>query len=221
MAANNGHLRSPLVAPRSCRPRYSLNVISNLRKGKLTITKDGNRHVALSPAFVSPLTLFSFFLHCPACITCREKCRRCDRTKPVCQRCINKGLKCKGYPEKFRFTGLATRGKWKNRAVPAVSRDHPIPTQPGSETDHPNAVHGELHRQNTSALTSCDDHHGKPSLPILNYPRPQPENRAVELDDLLMLERTELLLTHCILLLQDVGCQYFTLMPDLDTKTNG
>ncbi|KAJ9488368.1 hypothetical protein VN97_g4940 [Penicillium thymicola] len=60
----------------------------------------------------------------PACITCREKCRRCDRTKPVCQRCISKGLECKGYPDKFRFAGLATRGKWKNRAVPAMTRSY-------------------------------------------------------------------------------------------------
>ncbi|CAI7618195.1 unnamed protein product [Penicillium glandicola] len=140
----------------------------------------------------------------PACITCREKCRKCDRTKPVCQRCITKGLECKGYPDKFRFAGVASRGKWKNRvvsAVPAVSHDHAIPAQPGSGSYHPDASHIGFDQQQRSALTSCKDQNTEPlpiiePLPILDHPWPQPEGRAVELDDLLMLERTELLLTH-------------------------
>ncbi|KAJ5836000.1 hypothetical protein N7447_002026 [Penicillium robsamsonii] len=132
----------------------------------------------------------------PACITCREKCRKCDRTKPVCQRCVTKGLECKGYPEKFRFAGIATRGKWKNRAVPTVSRDT-VPNQPDIGTNHPNASHKDFDRQYPSALTSCEDQNVEP-LPILDHSRPQPEGRAVELDDLLILEQTELLLTHCI-----------------------
>ncbi|KAL3489838.1 fungal-specific transcription factor domain-containing protein [Aspergillus germanicus] len=39
----------------------------------------------------------------PACATCREKCRRCDRARPVCKRCATRGLECKGYPETFQF----------------------------------------------------------------------------------------------------------------------
>ncbi|CAG8899446.1 unnamed protein product [Penicillium egyptiacum] len=121
----------------------------------------------------------------PACITCREKCRKCDRTKPVCQRCITKGLECKGYPDKFRFTGLATRGKWKNRAIPTVSRDHAVRTQPGPGTD----------QQHLSASPSCEDRSIEP-LPIHDRLFSQSEGRAVQLDDLLLLERTELLLAH-------------------------
>ncbi|KAJ5839887.1 uncharacterized protein N7525_005075, partial [Penicillium rubens] len=135
----------------------------------------------------------------PACITCREKCRKCDRTKPVCQRCITKGLECKGYPDKFRFAGLATRGKWKNRAVPTVSRDHAVRTQPGTGIDHPDTSHeeSESDQRHPSALPSCEDRNIE-RLPILDHPWPQSEGRSVELDDLLMLERTELLLAHCI-----------------------
>ncbi|KAI9370705.1 fungal-specific transcription factor domain-containing protein [Aspergillus egyptiacus] len=55
----------------------------------------------------------------PACITCREKCRKCDRGRPNCQRCISKGLLCRGYPDQFRFCGIASRGKWKNASIPA------------------------------------------------------------------------------------------------------
>lgn len=36
----------------------------------------------------------------------------------MCKRCITKGLQCGGYPDKFRFCGIASRGKWKNRDAP-------------------------------------------------------------------------------------------------------
>jgi hypothetical protein len=54
----------------------------------------------------------------PACLTCREKCRKCDRARPNCHRCISKGLVCGGYPEQFRFCGIASRGKWKGARIP-------------------------------------------------------------------------------------------------------
>ncbi|KAJ5166699.1 fungal-specific transcription factor domain-containing protein [Penicillium canariense] len=53
-----------------------------------------------------------------ACLTCRQKSRRCDRARPMCKRCISRGLQCGGYPDKFRFCGIASRGKWKNRDAP-------------------------------------------------------------------------------------------------------
>ncbi|RDW76785.1 uncharacterized protein DSM5745_06777 [Aspergillus mulundensis] len=59
----------------------------------------------------------------PACMTCREKCRKCDRGRPSCQRCISKGLVCRGYPDQFRFCGIASRGKWKNARIPVAERD--------------------------------------------------------------------------------------------------
>ncbi|KAL5340266.1 fungal-specific transcription factor domain-containing protein [Aspergillus crustosus] len=62
----------------------------------------------------------------PACITCREKCRKCDRARPNCQRCISKGLVCRGYPDHFRFCGIASRGKWKNARIPVIDANvHP------------------------------------------------------------------------------------------------
>ncbi|KAJ5600111.1 C6 zinc finger domain protein [Penicillium hetheringtonii] len=57
-----------------------------------------------------------------ACLTCRQKSRRCDRARPMCKRCISKGLQCGGYPEKFRFCGIASRGKWKNHNAP-ITKD--------------------------------------------------------------------------------------------------
>ncbi|KAL2856438.1 fungal-specific transcription factor domain-containing protein [Aspergillus pseudoustus] len=58
----------------------------------------------------------------PACMTCREKCRKCDRGRPSCQRCISKGLVCQGYPDQFRFCGIASRGKWKNARIPVSEK---------------------------------------------------------------------------------------------------
>jgi len=40
----------------------------------------------------------------------------------MCKRCISKGLQCGGYPDKFRFCGIASRGKWKNHKAP-ISKD--------------------------------------------------------------------------------------------------
>lgn len=77
--------------------------------------------------------------------------------------------------------------------VPAVSRDNVMTSQ---RTDHQDASHGEFDHQTPSTLISREDQNSEPSLQIPDYPRPQPEGRAVELDDLLMLERTELLLTY-------------------------
>jgi hypothetical protein len=40
----------------------------------------------------------------------------------MCRRCIRMGLQCEGYPDKFRFCGIASRGKWKNQDLP-ISKD--------------------------------------------------------------------------------------------------
>jgi hypothetical protein len=134
----------------------------------------------------------------PACITCREKCRKCDRTKPVCQRCINKGLECKGYPDKFRFAGLATRGRWKNKAVPTASRSHGVQTLAGIDNDRAAySLRGENAQQpNNNYRTSGRNSEAIGS--IVGHHSPQSGGRTVELDDLLMLERTEVLLAYCL-----------------------
>ncbi|KAJ5317143.1 hypothetical protein N7508_001651 [Penicillium antarcticum] len=127
----------------------------------------------------------------PACITCREKCRKCDRTQPSCQRCISKGLECKGYPEKYRFVRLTTWGKWKGRAFPTVG--HNIPQT--QTADNPPSVSQVLNTHTRSSATLVD-----PDVEFFFSSADHPlshRGRTVELDDLLMLERTELLLSHC------------------------
>ncbi|KAJ5127339.1 fungal-specific transcription factor domain-containing protein [Penicillium atrosanguineum] len=55
-----------------------------------------------------------------------QKSRRCDRARPKCKRCVSKGLQCEGYPDKFRFCGIASRGKWKNRDAPIPAPNAPV-----------------------------------------------------------------------------------------------
>jgi len=144
----------------------------------------------------------------PACVTCREKCRRCDRTRPVCRRCVSKGLECKGYPDKFRFCGIASRGKWKNQRVPTVHRTSSEP----QTRQRRKAASRQVHRVPTPAASPSEDEPQPPSSshspgtwmleaspqePIHSWHREKQSNRAVELDDLLMLGRSESLLAHC------------------------
>lgn len=83
-----------------------------------------------------------------------------------------------------------------------MSRDNAVTTQPAIGPDHPDSNHEEFDQQQRSGVALRAEKDIEP-LPSLDYPWPQPQGRAVELDDLLMLERTELLLTHCV----------FTLLP--------
>ncbi|CAK1362773.1 unnamed protein product [Cercospora beticola] len=38
----------------------------------------------------------------PACAVCRAKCRKCDRKRPTCGRCVEHGVRCE-YPPRFQF----------------------------------------------------------------------------------------------------------------------
>ncbi|KAL2814437.1 fungal-specific transcription factor domain-containing protein [Aspergillus granulosus] len=68
--------------------------------------------------------------NCPACITRREKCRKCDRGRLKYQQYISKGLVCQEYPDQFQFCRIASRGKWKNARIP-TSKTAALPSPPG------------------------------------------------------------------------------------------
>ncbi|KAJ5204223.1 fungal-specific transcription factor domain-containing protein [Penicillium cinerascens] len=85
-----------------------------------------------------------------ACLTCRKKSRRCDRARPNCRRCISKGLQCEGYPDKFRFCGIASRGKWKNREAPIPAQITPE----GSSSENPPQVNHNNEQSGASATVA-------------------------------------------------------------------
>lgn len=63
---------------------------------------------------------------------------------------MSKDLECGGYPEKYRFCGLASRGKWKNRQAPIVG-DTP-------ETSHVKAKgRSQRRRSNIPISLETDD----------------------------------------------------------------
>lgn len=63
----------------------------------------------------------------PACGTCRKKCRKCDRKRPICDRCRTKGLHCEGYPPRFQFqeTLIISAGQRSQEAPPDVADTSP------------------------------------------------------------------------------------------------
>jgi hypothetical protein len=57
-------------------------------------------------------------LHATACIGCRRRGRKCDRTLPSCLSCENRGVACEGYVTKW--PGVAARGKLAGKSIPVV-----------------------------------------------------------------------------------------------------
>jgi hypothetical protein len=65
----------------------------------------------------------------PACGTCRKKSRRCDRKRPICDRCRTRGLHCEGYPPRFQFREvLVAPSQQRNSETPSSSDPLHLPT---------------------------------------------------------------------------------------------
>lgn len=155
----------------------------------------------------------------PACVTCREKCRRCDRTRPVCRRCASKGLECKGYPDRFRFCGVASRGKWRNQGAPVAHHALSGPQtrqrreaasrqarRDVSEDQHHCQTPRSSHPPDTTTTWMVEAAPPQESNHIWHQPDSRTRYRTVELDDLLMLDRTESLLAHCKMFFEALIC---------------
>ncbi|EHK19371.1 uncharacterized protein TRIVIDRAFT_125946, partial [Trichoderma virens Gv29-8] len=134
----------------------------------------------------------------PACATCRAKSRRCDRARPACGRCVSKNLECGGYPEKYRFCGLASRGKWKNRQAPIVG-DTPKTSHvkaKGLCTEHPSTL--SSHHQSTNELLRS---RWLPALLTQHtheflLTKALPESTGTARDDALVRDQINILLSH-------------------------
>ncbi|KAH8702250.1 fungal-specific transcription factor domain-containing protein [Talaromyces proteolyticus] len=151
----------------------------------------------------------------PACATCRAKSRRCDRGRPICRRCITKGLQCGGYPDKFRFCGLASRGKWKDRDAPTGDQEYPSSNNSLPLRDRRGSQKESAEKQGTRTeredVTQEGDFPG--SLPTIATPdstdnmpyqglsiSPSPQSLTSDdqsqIDKILVSTETETLLTH-------------------------
>ncbi|UZP35164.1 hypothetical protein NXS19_002980 [Fusarium pseudograminearum] len=56
--------------------------------------------------------------HATACVNCRRRGRKCDRTLPECLSCEKRGTACEGYVTKW--PGVAARGKLAGRSIPVA-----------------------------------------------------------------------------------------------------
>ncbi|KAL2846593.1 fungal-specific transcription factor domain-containing protein [Aspergillus pseudodeflectus] len=137
----------------------------------------------------------------PACATCREKCRRCDRARPVCKRCATRGLECKGYPETFQFkpvTVAVTAAEPRRVAARYTTRKRKLAALQPYEEEFPTT---DVHRGLVSE--SWDGEVGLWSSSSIDYspsppppPPPQQGNQMAELDDLLLQTQTQRLLAY-------------------------
>lgn len=151
----------------------------------------------------------------PACGTCRKKCRKCDRTRPICNRCKAKGLHCEGYPPRFQFCGLATTDA-ENVDSPA-----PAPAPALLPASSPASTPGDqvaaiVSPSETPGLRSgslssfgASPFQGRPPPPIWEtdssaspqdiraIETPSPASDARLLDDMLLSGETQKLLKYC------------------------
>lgn len=127
------------------------------------------------------------------CLTCRQKARKCDRARPMCRRCIRMGLQCEGYPDKFRFCGIASRGKWKNQDLPISKDSTSTPTTDFTATEPTASTQG-------LAFNSWEPpSQNKPSPPIAS-PESNSENTPgyQEHSKILVSKEAEIFLVHCM-----------------------
>lgn len=152
----------------------------------------------------------------PACLTCREKCRKCDRARPACNRCVSKGLKCGGYPPRFQFlecttskmSSIASKGGQSSPEQTVAPREigHCTPDSGNAESRSrlssaamltPNSVLPEMPRsmdQETSSTNSRDD-----SFLLLSPDTASPVYRFTCVDEVLASDRAQDLLLYCTL----------------------
>lgn len=53
------------------------------------------------------------------CWTCKAKRRKCDRARPTCHNCSQRGVPCEGYEVRLRWgAGIASRGRYTGAEEP-------------------------------------------------------------------------------------------------------
>ncbi|KAF1962288.1 hypothetical protein CC80DRAFT_462308 [Byssothecium circinans] len=69
-----------------------------------------------------------------ACHNCRKRRWKCDRSLPVCQKCLSSGAECLGYGKLFVWNkGVASRGKMMGKSFEERLAKNHTPEEPKSE----------------------------------------------------------------------------------------
>ncbi|KAG5665463.1 hypothetical protein KAF25_009588 [Fusarium avenaceum] len=101
-------------------------------------------------------------LHATACIGCRRRGRKCDRTLPSCLSCENRGVNCEGYVTKW--PGVAARGKLAGKSIPVVDSSVTI-----AKTKATSRMRQIQIKQNASTQDCSDGQHTS-SIPFTFIP---------------------------------------------------
>ncbi|KAI1078609.1 hypothetical protein F5B20DRAFT_547728 [Whalleya microplaca] len=84
------------------------------------------------------------------CITCRNRKRKCDETRPECDACTARGVRCEGYKVQLRWGNtVASRGRLAGATIPVITS--PVGSEASSQPD--------------SAPTDKSRHNGDPEHP--------------------------------------------------------
>jgi hypothetical protein len=110
----------------------------------------------------------------------------------MCKRCISKGLQCGGYPDKFRFCGIASRGKWKDRDAP-IDIEGASTSASASASPSSSNISKQIVFERSGISASASPHQG----PVSQNSTP---NEQSEIKTVLGLKETDLLLKHCKLI---------------------
>lgn len=149
----------------------------------------------------------------PACGTCRKKCRKCDRSRPICNRCKVKGLHCEGYPPRFQFCELGTpdaEDVASAAPAPALLPDSSPGSIPGDQVRaivSPSETRG-LRSSSLSSIGAAPYQNQPPPPPwetdssaspqdVYAGDTPSPASDARLLNDMLLSDETQKLLRYC------------------------
>ena len=145
----------------------------------------------------------------PVCGTCRRKCRKCDRSRPQCQRCVSKGLVCEGYETKFRIYNLASgvekgpkigsrarrrqsRNSISEHSTTSIGQARTVQDSPPHTSTSPESkksCSSGTPDSNSSPITSSLTPDLASSVPFLS--------KTTGSNDLLAIPETQILLSYC------------------------
>ena len=150
-------------------------------------------------------------------LTLRVQCRKCDRGQPSCRRCATKGFVCGGYPPKYKFIGVASRGKWKGlrEPLPMPRLDGEVQIDIAVEASDSSGISPEKGQEFTGSTTMSPS--DVSFLDSITTTSASPSNVASEdiervleddimaeehevyagIEELLAADRTEILLSYC------------------------
>lgn len=95
------------------------------------------------------------------CFTCARQRLQCDRNRPFCSQCLDRGLECSGYKTTLTWgVGVASRGKLRGLAVP-IRESGPPASSPESPLHPSRAAQSDSSPQETTSPSFSN--HGDPS----------------------------------------------------------